>query len=216
MSEQSFARDAEKLLRRRAVDILRDFPHEARARHWHPNGFAVFHLGEIAGLGRLRFHVWPRGLRVPLEGQPAIHSHPWALFSLVIVGCYKDIIYRVRRFDVDAPGRLRGFDIRFGPVDEGDYVYPIAAWYDVTISEERTVPEGHIHQVPAGVLHETPIDLDTCVATLLVTSVTTDPGKLLLIGDSAFGERTYKRPQISDAQLAYIVEDLKQMVASRP
>jgi hypothetical protein len=169
---------------------------------------AIFHLATVEGLGEMRLHVWPRGMRVSLSGQPAIHSHPWELCSLVIAGCYRDIIFRVKEFDTDRAGRLQGFAVKFGSKDEGDRVCPVAAWYDVTVDEERTIMEGGFHQMSAGVLHATQIPLDTFVATLLITNKVQDLSKLLLLGDGCFGEKSYVRPIVSVEELDHMGADL--------
>lgn len=216
MLGESFFTKSEIILRTRARSALLRFLSDPGEGKWHPNGFAVFHLGDLEGLGRLRLHLWPRGLRIALEGQPAIHSHPWDLCSLVIAGCYRDTLYRVREFDVDGPGRLRGFDVRFGRSGEGDTVYPLERWYEVAVSDERTIMEGNSHQVAAGVLHESPIPLDSFVATLLITSEVVDMSKLLLIGDGKFGQRLYARPTVSVEQLEYMKTDLGKYLDRTP
>lgn len=44
---------------------------------WHPSGFMVFHLGIHPTLGNLRFHVWPKGLRVREDrGRGNLYMHP--------------------------------------------------------------------------------------------------------------------------------------------
>lgn len=204
----SFFSEAEAILRDSAQSVLHKFLSVHQDGKWHPNGFAVFHLEDPEGLGRLRFHVWPRGLRISLEGQPAIHSHPWDLCSLVIAGCYTDTLYQVRECDRESQGRLRGFVVRRGGEHEGDLVCPTLSWYEVIGKEHRAIPEGSIHRVPLGVLHESHIPLNKCVATLLIASKTTDFSKVLLVGNSSFGERRYLRPQVSTEELNRIRLDL--------
>jgi hypothetical protein len=199
--DESFYAEAENMLRTRARGVLHQFLLDSHEGRWHPNGFAVFNLGELEGLGRLRLHVWPRGLRIALEGQPAIHSHPWDLCSLVIAGCYTDTLYRAQEFDSDGPGRLRGFHLRFGSGREGDELCPVPLWYELTVTDKRAIMIGQLHQMAAGVLHESPIPHDAFVATLLIASQVVDLGKLLLVGDGNFGKRLYTRPPVSVKQL---------------
>jgi hypothetical protein len=208
MLNGSFFSEAETFLRTSAQSILEQFLARPREGQWHPNGFAVFHLGDVKGLGQMRFHVWPRGIRVALDGQPAIHSHPWELCSLVIAGCYRDTLYRAREFEVGGPGRLQKFDMRFGSGDEGDQVCPVAVWYEVEVAEERTVSEGSFHQMRAGVLHASQIPLDAFAATLLITGKVIDLSKLLLVGDGTFGKRSYVRPAVSAEELDQIHAEL--------
>jgi hypothetical protein len=63
-----------------------------------------------------------------------------------------------------------------------------------------------------GMVHESPIPLDSFVATLLITSRSVDLSKLLLIGDGKFGERRYARPPVSEEQLAYMKTDLMKVL----
>src|ERR1017187_2549985 len=42
---------------------------------WHPTGFATFEVVSIDGLGLMRLHFWPSGLRKVLPGHPPIHKH---------------------------------------------------------------------------------------------------------------------------------------------
>lgn len=208
MPDITFAHNAERYLRSRSTAILRDFVSGVVPGKWHPNGFAVFHLGEVPELGRLRLHVWPYQLRVPLVGQPAIHSHPWELCSLVVAGAYTDTVFRARRAEGRGPGRVRGFTIRFGDEETGDEVLPLDMWYDVEASEHRRVTRGQCHFVVPGLLHETIIGADEFAATLLVTSKAVSPEKLLLLGDGDFPQQWYRRPEVSSEHLARIKTEL--------
>ena len=95
-------------------------------------------------------------------------------------------------------------------------MYPLERWYEVAVSDERTIMEGNSHQVAAGVLHESPIPLDSFVATLLITSEVVDMSKLLLIGDGKFGQRLYARPTVSVEQLEYMKTDLGKYLDRTP
>jgi len=208
MFSGSFSSSAEIVLRTSAQGVLDRFLSEPGEGRWHPNGFAVFDLGDVEGLGQMRFHVWPSGIRVALEGQPAIHSHPWDMCSLVIAGCYRDTLYRARQFNVDEPGRLQGYSVQFGSGDQGDQLCLDSMWYDVTAEQERTVTKGSLHQIPAGVLHAAQIPLHTCVATLLITSKFINLSKLLLLGDGNFDKKSYVRPAVSVEELDHLRADL--------
>jgi hypothetical protein len=206
---KSFDIEAEDFLRSVASGITAQFLSGRFEGSWHPNGFAVFHAGEAEGLGRLRLHVWARGQRVTLDGQPAIHSHPWDLCSLVLAGCYEDTIYRAEEFSAAVPGLLQGYRIRFGAAREGDTAYPLPIWYRLTASEQRSVTTGHCHRLAAGVLHATHVPHSSFAATLVLTSRAVDLEKLLLIGDVAFGAKTYVRPAVSAGDLASMQLDLR-------
>jgi hypothetical protein len=197
MISKSFFSEAEIALRASAHDTLRRFLSEPQEGTWHPNGFAVFHFGDITDLGRMRLHVWPRGTRIALDGQPAVHSHPWDLCSLVVAGCYLDTLYHASEFDVEGPNRLRGYGLQFGGRGEGDQLGLGAVWYEVTVAAERTVTEGTVHNIAAGALHEAKIPLHMFTATLLITSEVVDLNKLLLIGDDKFDGVSYVRPAVS-------------------
>jgi hypothetical protein len=204
MDTKSFPDKAGEFLQANSRHVLQRFLLEPVRGTWHPNGFAVFHFGDIAGLGRLRLHIWEKGKRVELKGQPSIHSHPWGVCSLVVGGCYQDTLYEARPSSVAGPNRLRGYRIRYGGVDEGDELRLGPEWYEVSVSAERTVQDGTLHYVPAGILHATRIPLNEFAATVLITSENVDLSKLLLLGDANFDGVRYVRPDVS-------ADDLDQM-----
>jgi hypothetical protein len=206
---RSFDIEAEDVLRARAPEIAARFLSNQLEGSWHPNGFAVFHAGEVEGLGRMRLHIWARDQRVALDGQPAIHSHPWSLCSLVIAGCYEDVIYQAEEFNAAAPDRLQGYRIRFGAVGQGDETHPVPIWYRLTAIEHRTVVAGQLHRLASGVLHATHVPYSGFAATLVVTSQVIEPDKLLLIGDQAFGARVYVRPAVAANDVARMQHDLR-------
>jgi hypothetical protein len=209
---KSFDIEAEAFLRSVAGGLIAQFLSGRFEGSWHPNGFAVFHAGEVEGLGRMRLHVWARDQRVTLDGQPAIHSHPWDLCSLVLAGCYEDTIYRAEEFSAPGPGLLQGYQIRFGAASEGDATNPLPIWYRLTASEQRGVATGQCHRLAAGVLHATHVPHSSFAATLVLTSRAVDLEKLLLIGDVAFGAQTYVRPAVSTGDLACMQLDLRTAV----
>lgn len=208
MTKCAFSINAETFLRSSVQSVVTTFLSEPQDGSWHPNGFAVFHFGEVPSLGRLRLHVWPRRLRVALKGQPAIHSHPWELCSLVIAGSYRDALYKAREFDKGGSCRLQGFNLQSGIAGEGDLAAPVPMWYEVTVVKERTVVEGSFHYLPAGVLHTAEIPDDQFAATLLITGETIDPKKLLLIGSPEFPATRYARPRVSVEELGHIRSNL--------
>jgi hypothetical protein len=214
MINEKFADKAESLLRKSATQVLRDFLANPQAGKWHPNGFAVFHMAHFAGLGQMRLHVWAPGKRVALEGQPAIHSHPWAVSSLVVGGRYVDTLYKAVAFNEEGPGRLQGYGLEIGPPEKGDELQLNGNWYEVSVLAERAFAIGEVHTIPSGVLHEVKVPLDGFAATLLVTSDDVDRAKLLLLGDGDFDKVRYVRPNVSPDDLEDMRLELAEAMAA--
>jgi hypothetical protein len=212
-----FEREAERFLRRHAMTLLRDWLEAPAAGTWHPNGFAVFHLGEVDHLGRLRLHAWPSGQRIALEGQPAVHSHPWDLCSLVLTGRYQDVIYEAREVFPNegkaSEDHLQRFELELGEPGAGDRVYPVDRWFAPVSVDTRGVTAGDVHQLPAGRLHRAIIPPDEFVATLVLTSQ--PRGEVQLLGNGSFGDRTYVRPPVSREGVASIKAHLRAEAVER-
>jgi hypothetical protein len=209
----TFQLRAEQFLRSHFRDLVSSWLSADVEGAWHPNGFAVFHLRAEPDLGDLRLHVWPTARRVALEGQPAIHSHPWDLCSLVLVGRYDDILYdanEVAPGEVSPLRRVQRFELELGAPGRGDRVYPVDRWYVPAVRERRAIEAGEVHYLPAGQLHQATVPTAAFVSTLLLTSA---PRKAVqLLGDGSFGDRTYVRPPVSASDLAEMKVRLSEAV----
>lgn len=180
-----------------------------RAR-WHPNGFAVFHLGPGPGGGKLRLHIWPTIERVTRPKHPAVHRHEWHLASRVVAGVYTDVLYNVSLATGSAEGRLQhGFVIRYQP-GQPDVIERSSDVYRVVERERRTVSAGETHCIQAGVFHETTVDSTDFAGTLVLTSGSID-GVSLILGDDA-ETATYARPYLSAGQQSAALSALRELL----
>lgn len=163
---------AEDLLRRAApiivsevVPNLTNYP-----VRWNPGSFMVFPLGMHDHLGSLRLHVWTAGLRETSHG-PNIHEHGWHLSSLVLAGPYTDNLYQLEQ--VQKPPGEEGL-LRLYMTERGqgghDALTTDGALVGPRIIAERSIPQGQIHHIEAGVYHFTTVPLDRLVVTLVVDS----------------------------------------------
>ncbi len=197
MKTDQFYKYSEEFLKNCRNEVLQSFMSNPPAGKWHPNGFAVFYIRDIENIGKLRLHVWPKGIRIALDGQPKIHSHPWDLCSLVIAGVYQDTIYESVRYEEFSPERQQEFRLKFGSPMEGDQLKLVDAWHTIIESRRRKISQGNCHCLSAGVLHSTNIPIDEFVITIMLSGLNANFEKLMLIGDRHFGERSYVRPEVA-------------------
>lgn len=145
---------------------------------WNPGGFMVFPLGVHDNLGSLRFHVYPKGIPRETQQGPNIHNHAWHLFSSVLVGHYRDTLYKLENQGIITDpnsklaekGLLRLFQTRRNPggkdvlVTDGTVVRPVPVL-------NREVPAGKIHTIEANIIyHMTTIPVEQLTATLVLDS----------------------------------------------
>ena len=206
--DRSFAERAEQYLRKNVDAVIEQFSRGAWEGTWHPNGFAVFHVANVEELGHVRLHVWARGIRVKLDAQPEVHSHPWDLCSLVISGTYMDTLYRAEQRDQAGPGLFRGYDVKLGTAGEGDELVAREGWYATDVVDQRVVKCGEVHVIPAGALHATTVDVTGFAATLLMTSDQVDRSRLVLIGGGEFDTNPYIRPVVTENELKIMLQDV--------
>ena len=182
---------------------------EFDSARWHPNGFAVFRLGEET-LGRIRLHVWPTTRRVLVDNHPRVHCHDWDLASLILAGSYSESLIelshsvarqqRVYHFDYTAEGLDRFVEttdlvsIREGPQTES--------------------PPETFHYIPAGNFHITHVPSDTFAATLVMMSPPVRDVITTLIGPAGFGSPILRRQDLTRPQVDAVVRELGQ--ALRP
>lgn len=179
--QRSFAQQAPAILRaRREAVVAQALADELGEAYWHPYGFAVFHIGEVAGVGDLRFHVWPVGVRKGLKGHATIHCHDWDLVSLVVAGTYRDVLFQARISRQGIP--LWRVATSGRTVDSFERADDRA----LAIASEvrRTCTAGDIHVVAAGTFHRSAIRASDFCATLLLTS-RGSPSERMIAGSPA-------------------------------
>lgn len=208
MKSSKFYTDAEVFLSKNVSLVVDDFLNGRLRGRWHPMGFAVFHLGNVSKLGKLRFHMWPKALRVQLDGQPKLHSHSWDMCSLVVAGVYQDGIYSVCDSSAGERDAQQGFEADY-KTDEESEIFPVARWYKVVRTEHRTIRKGQFHHLDAGRIHATHINHNSFATTFAMTSEKIDENKMLLIGDGAVGQLKYDRPAVTQSQLQKMRRNLE-------
>jgi hypothetical protein len=178
-----------------------------RSAYWHPYGFAVFQLDDLP-IGRVRLHVWPKGMRHGLPKHPPVHCHDWHLTSRVLAGVYKDAILDGSLVE---NGRypVSRVETREGRYDE--FVRLPNLGFELDRETPRAYPRDGIHDVPAGTFHRSRISASEFCATLVVTSAAT-PAERMIVGLSSVVSRD--RLAITPSQLSSI--DRQYLAANHP
>lgn len=172
---------------------------------WHPNGFAVFHIEDHHDLGKLRLHIWPNSKRVTRTNGPPIHSHVWHLCSRVLVGTYGETLYIEAQ--PDAGGReYHSADINYS-LDRNSFSK--SGKSHLRALEKITVTAGQFHAVQAGIPHETLIDENTFVATLLFTSIPTME-RASVFDAETIPASSYTRPVLTHEEKLKLLRHLKE------
>ena len=178
---------------------------------WHPNGFAVFHVDDHHKLGQLRLHIWPDSPRVLRPDAPPIHSHVWHLCSQVLVGRYSETLFEeIQSPDVGVQ-EYQSADI--------DYLVDRNSFGPIKRSQLRptsvvSVSAGQLHVVEAGIPHETQIQPDTFVATLMIAS-RPEMQSATVYSDSQITSSSYERPTVTQEEKFTMLDKLNQEL-SRP
>jgi hypothetical protein len=173
--------DQANALMEKAEPIVLDevIPHlEQHPGRWNPGGFMAFPLGVHDVLGSLRFHVYPRGIPRETDQGPNIHNHGWHLFSRVLIGHYRDIIYSLENqgrvtdtnYNLEERGLIRLYKTERKPngldflVTDGTVVRAVPV-------DNKDVSAGRYHTIEANVIyHLTTIPQDQLTATLVLDS----------------------------------------------
>lgn len=135
---------------------------------WHPTGFMVLPLRDVDGLGLIRLHIWPAGVRPKRAGNPEIHSHVFHLASYVLDGTYVEHQF-VTTPTSDPAADYRGYSV-LPPVGDGkDRILPDGSTYLVERVATEVTAAGGFHNLPAGVYHLTDIGAEP-VATVALLS----------------------------------------------
>lgn len=139
----------------RNLDSFIQGPLEGR---WHPNGFMVFNVEDIADFGLVRLHVWPESGRQALKGHPVIHRHTFHLLSRVILGTYREVQYAVSECAESDGSAVPGWVVVPPNGDGIDRLAPDSAHYHVSPrASVDSFGAGSSHQMPAGDYHATSI-----------------------------------------------------------
>lgn len=179
---------------------------------WHPNGFVIWQVTTLRGLGTLRLHIWPDRDRVTRPWGPPIHRHGWHLASTVLTGTYRDTLYEDSsaqpvsgNWQQMTPYRI---DILAGNrrqvIAEDEVVF-------IRESEVRLAPAPGFHSIPAGEFHETLIPEGEFVATLIIEGEHRGPDPLAL-EETRHPPRTHQRELLDPEGTARMIENLKNRI----
>ena len=176
---------------------------------WHPNGFAIWSLRELPGLGTLRLHVWPDRHRRVRDWGPRIHAHGWHLASMVLAGTYSDRVYQV----VEVPGRTMTIYEIFHTGGGRSKVSPTGERVTIERVATRVVKPGELHYLPHSVVHETVVPDTEYVATLVVMGeVIVD--RSVALEEQEHPARDHQRAQVSRQESDYILEQLASLTTN--
>lgn len=152
---------------------------------WHPSGYMVFPVATHPMVGRLRLHIWPKGLRkaeVRPEGLPRdIHDHVMFISSLVVGGVFSDQIFAVSEAGSHGPYRV------YAPtrgVAAATEILPTESVVFAQSLGRREVLQGQFHEINVGTFHVPTIPESQFASTLLISSHrVVDEGPRVLIPD---------------------------------
>jgi hypothetical protein len=178
---------------------------------WHPTGFMIVQLEDIAGLGLARLHVWPPRARVAQPGHPMIHRHGFHLYSTVIHGRYSEVRYGVDRVEAsssDLKQALHGYTVCPPRPDNVDRILEEARWrYLVRPLGERTKEApGAVHIQEAGIYHSTAIPAWSSCVTLAITSRHVEGQEDHLVGRPGTFVLEGPRPAVTPSETRRLLE----------
>jgi hypothetical protein len=204
----TFCREAKNALRKHAPRVLGEVRRKGLPEgRWHPYGFAVFKVGDLAEMGSLRLHIWSAGERRGLDDHPPEHEHDWHLAGLVLAGTYTEW------FCTFSPRPEGEAEIVSITSQNGvDCFVPTGERGCMSHSAPEQFAVGEIHCVEAGVYHASPIPCSTFVATLALTSEPVQSRRSII--DSANAEtRSHRRPIIGARDRGRLLDELTNHLA---
>lgn len=171
---------------------------------WHPYGFAVYKVDEIARLGTVRLHIWSDGRRIAKPHHPPVHEHEWHLAGLVIAGTYLDELHDVT--PTHGPADAEVYEIESTPAGT-DRFQPTGQPVKVRRRGVRPYHRGEIHFIEAGAFHASPIPETSFAATLALTSPPAQKRRSIA-GRLSASETEYVRPRVCLADHDRLIAEL--------
>jgi hypothetical protein len=211
-----FLQDAPKEVEERlanAIDLIRD--RRLPIGKWHPTGFATFDIARIEGLGVMRLHFWPVGIRRELVGHPKIHKHCFQLYSRIVAGTYRESLYETREVTDDLSdtvetrhSRKRKFKVDTTVKDGVDRLVDTGRWVDVKpLATGLRFARGTCHQVKVGQFHSTPIPKNDFCITLALLSLPVPGAEDVLLGSRNFKLLTHRRKVLTEEDTEMLYEE---------
>lgn len=200
---------------------------------WHPNGFAVFRLGnfqdllhnqhqfldadfdleKISTLGQLRLHVWPAGFRREMSNHPPLHSHSWWLYSRILAGTYTDTTYPIANIPPDYQMPLVEYDVRYQGLEAAEII-PTTQPVSFGQGRRRSRNSGEFHLMAPDLFHETEIPVADFCCTLLIMSHE-KPGRDILAGTPGAKPFLADRFDVSPWEMRHMVAQLSRRINRR-
>jgi len=130
---------------------------------WHPLGFVSCVVNESPGKYVTRAHFWPLGERRVKNPDWPIHTHTYALKSLVLSGAVRDLQYRV------VPGdQWCVYSVNY--YEGGSEIVRTSENVNAVIEVDEMRHAGKQYEVPQGVFHQTQVAHDQAAVTVVVLS----------------------------------------------
>lgn len=127
---------------------------------WHPLGFVSCVVDESPGHHVTRVHFWPPGERRVKNPDWPIHTHTYALKSLVLSGAVRDLQYRV------IPGdHWCIYSVKYH--EGGSEIVRTSERVDVVVEVDEMRHAGQQYEVPRGVFHQTQVAHDQAAVTVV-------------------------------------------------
>lgn len=205
---REFCKSARSALEHEAVSLLDNAPDRLSSMEstWHPSGFAVFHLDDAHELGKLRLHIWPDTSRVTRPDNAPIHTHVWHLCSRILAGFYSETLYETSAPDSDDSREYHSASIDY-LVDRNSLITPDKAHLKPVLTTRDIA--GDFHCVPADMPHETLIEENSFVATLLLTSHPVLE-QATMYSPHKIRSSSYDRPALTQKQKLELLRRLEQ------
>lgn len=130
---------------------------------WHPLGFASCVIREIKGDHTLRVHFWPSKERRTKNPDWPIHTHSYALSSLILQGRIEDIQYKTSEGN-----EYIVYQVAYSKLNSEI----IKTQECVEIFETTTLirSAGEQYSVERGVFHQSKVDFNSSAVTLVAIS----------------------------------------------
>jgi hypothetical protein len=175
--------------------------------NWHPNGFAVFRLGEVDGY-QVRLHVWVPLRDNPLAWHPPVHSHDRHISSIVILGQKNDIIWNSEKANSDQDVRQEVYSVNRRDV-ASELLRPTGSLVTAQIDRSTIYRRGHLLSQAAGVFHEIPLNNGAPFATLCIKGNVVDSNLQSVIDTRGQPARIVTRTQVNSIERKSILEMLR-------
>lgn len=128
---------------------------------WHPLGFASCIIDQVPSSHVARVHYWPAGERRVKNPDWPIHTHTYALRSLVLEGEVRDLQYSVRPGD-----QWCVYSVNY--YDGGSEIVRTSEEVDATTVIDKVRPTGSQYEVRRGIYHQTLVPHEDAAITLVL------------------------------------------------